>query len=97
MSIIVEIPCLTRQVGWMRCVACSDSILRPGWMWLGVTRAGVDDWIICPECMGTSQVPRYEIVNALTGERIDYEAQGVDSEGRRFYHVPLKSPEQRRS
>ena len=70
-------PILYKQIGWMKCVACSDNKCLPGRMWLGVNeRTGHDIQIECPECKGTQLVPKYKIVNALTGEEIDYENQG---------------------
>ena len=65
-----------RQIGWMKCVACSDSKRLPGQMWLGLTKAGFDDFIVCPQCKGAAEVPKYQIIDASTGEEIDYEAFG---------------------
>lgn len=62
-----------RQIGWMKCVACSDFKQRPGVMWLGVSRIGVDETITCPVCKGTSQVPRYQVIDVATGKEIDYD------------------------
>lgn len=65
-----------RQVGWMKCVACSDFKRFPGRMWLGLTRAGDDEVIACPSCNGTGQVARFQVIDASTGHEIDYEAFG---------------------
>lgn len=66
-------PVLYRQIGWMACVACSDFKRFPGRMWLGREKNGQDITIACPECNGTAQVPQYEVIEASTGKRIDYE------------------------
>lgn len=87
----VEQKVLMRQVGWMPCVACSDYKRIPGRMWLGRTRAGLDDFIICPECEGTGQVPKYQILDAVTGKEIDYEAYGRDEAGNSFHHTPKEN------
>ena len=63
------------QCGWNKCLACSDSQLKPGHMWVGHNRAGIDEWITCPECRGTSLTPRYKYVDPATGREIDYESQ----------------------
>lgn len=42
-------------------------------MWLGLKTNGTDDFVPCPECKGSGQVPRYKILDARTGEEIDYE------------------------
>lgn len=73
---------LYRQIGWMPCVACSDSIRLKGRMWLGVNRwTGVDDMVVCPVCNGTQQVPQYQVIDGDTGQEIDYEAFGRDADG----------------
>jgi hypothetical protein len=60
---------LKKQIGWMKCVACSDSTrLRPGQMWLGG-----NTWIVCPECGGKQQVPRYLFLDPATGREINQE------------------------
>ena len=64
------------QIGWMPCVACSDQKIKPGQMWLGKNQDGTDIWCACVECQGTRQVPKYKIVDAVTGIEIDYEAFG---------------------
>lgn len=62
---------ISQQVGWMPCVACRDSKLKPGYMWVGR-----DEWILCPECKGKSVVPRYKLLDPRTGCEIDYERVG---------------------
>lgn len=63
---------IQKQIGWMKCVACSDSTLkRPGQMWLGEGSL----YITCPVCNGTQQVPKVELTNVRTGERYDYEKE----------------------
>jgi len=86
----VQVPIIYRQIGWMKCVACSDATqLRRGQMWLGVNRhTGFDEYITCPECLGTQQVPRYEVIDTTTGKEIDYEAYGRDADGNVLHHVP---------
>lgn len=66
---------ITQQCGWLPCVACKDSKLRPGSMWVGHSRAGIDQWITCPECRGTAVVPQYRYYDPYTGLEIDYERQ----------------------
>jgi hypothetical protein len=61
-------PFIQKQVGWLKCVACSDSKLRPGHMWIGG-----NNWIVCPECNGTSQVAKYQLYDPLTGKEINHE------------------------
>jgi NAD-dependent SIR2 family protein deacetylase len=61
---------IQQQVGWMKCVACSDSKLRPGMMHV---RDG--QWVQCPACQGKAVVPQVKIFNPLTGREIDYERQ----------------------
>jgi hypothetical protein len=58
-----------QQIGWMKCIACSDSKLRPGYQWIGG-----NEWILCPSCKGKSVVPRYKVMDPRTGREIDYEA-----------------------
>lgn len=66
-----------RQVGWMKCVACSDWPKQPGRMWLGKNKhTGIDEWVDCPECGGTGEVPQYKIYHAGTDKEIDYETFG---------------------
>jgi len=84
----VQVPIIYRQIGWMKCSACSDSKRLTGRMWLGVNRAGIDEYAQCPECNGTAQVPRYQVVDATTGKEIDYEAYGRDADGNVLHHVP---------
>lgn len=67
----VSVPC-----GTMRCVACSDFKQQPGQMWLGYTKAGTDMLIACPACRGTGVVTRYKMLDARTGQEIDYEKPG---------------------
>jgi len=55
----------------MRCVACKDSDKmrgRRGQMWLGG-----NEWIICPNCNGTAEVPKYNIIDVRTGKLFDSE------------------------
>jgi len=86
---VVEVPVIYRQIGWMPCVACSDSRrLNKGQMWLGKNPNGTDLWTQCPECKGTGEVPRYQILDAVTGEEIDYEAYGRGEDGELIHHVP---------
>jgi hypothetical protein len=61
---------LQQQVGWMKCVACSDSKLRPGMMWIGG-----NNWIQCPECEGKAMVPRFKLMDPLSGREINQEGQ----------------------
>jgi hypothetical protein len=76
------VPVLYKQVGWMPCVACSDSRrLRLGQMWLGHKRNGTDDFVPCPACGGTGEVARHKVLDARTGEEIDYETFGRDEFG----------------
>ena len=70
------IPFIAVQVGWMKCIACSDSRRLVGRMWLGVKRNGVDDFIVCPQCNGTGQVERFKYLDARNGQEIDYEKPG---------------------
>lgn len=77
----IQQPIIYRQIGWQKCVACSDYKRIPGRMWLGHHRNGVDDFIQCPECKGTGQVPRYQVLDARTGQEIDYESYGRDENG----------------
>jgi hypothetical protein len=63
------------QCGWMKCIVCSDSRLRPGQMWVGHDKFGQDEWVECPECHGECRVPQYKIYNPETGLEIDYERQ----------------------
>lgn len=72
------VPVLYRQIGWMPCIACSDSKRLKGRMWLGTNRAGVDEFIVCPVCNGTQQVAHYQVIDAMTGKEIDYESYGRD-------------------
>jgi hypothetical protein len=60
---------IQKQVGWKKCVACSDSRLRPGMMWIGA-----NNWIECPSCKGKKVVPRVKLYDPATGQEIDYEA-----------------------
>ena len=70
----VPVPIAYRQVGWMKCVACSDFRTRPGKMWLGVNHStGIDIVTPCIECGGTARVPQYQVVDMTTGKEIDYE------------------------
>lgn len=64
---------LQKQVGWDKCVACSDSRLKPGYQWV------FTHWIVCPACNGTAQTPRYKLFDPRTGEEIDYEAPPVSA------------------
>lgn len=66
---------IIQQCGWLPCVACRDSKLRPGQMWVGKERTGIDRWITCPECGGTGQVPQVRYIDPVTGLEIDYERQ----------------------
>jgi hypothetical protein len=66
---------ITVQCGWMKCVACSDTRLYPGRMWVGKDKLGFDEWVDCPECRGTARVPQYKHLNPETGLEIDYERQ----------------------
>jgi hypothetical protein len=75
------VPVLYKQVGWMRCVACSDWPRFPGRMWLGKEPNGTDITCECPACNGRGEVPRFKILDALTGEEIDYEYFGKDENG----------------
>jgi hypothetical protein len=61
---------IQQQVGWKKCVACSDSKLRPGMMWIGG-----NNWIECPECKGKAVVPKYRHLDPQTGREINYERQ----------------------
>ena len=70
---IETIPFISRQIGWMKCIACSDNKLHPGIMWLGHNSIGADINVTCPECSGTGQVPQYEHIDVRTGQRLDYE------------------------
>ena len=81
------IPVIYRQVGWMRCIACSDWPRFPGRMWLGKNPNGTDIFTECPVCNGTAQVPRYQTLDARTGEEIDYEGLGRDKDGN---PIPIK-------
>jgi hypothetical protein len=86
------IPVIYRQVGWMICVACSDSRTmrfgaKKGQMWLGKNHDGSDIWIDCPVCKGTGETPRYQTLDARTGEEIDYEGLGRDRDGN---PIPIK-------
>ena len=67
---------ISRQVGWMQCIACSDSKRLVGRMWLGVTPGGSDIFAVCPECQGTGRVARYKHFDVTTGLEIDYERPG---------------------
>lgn len=69
-------PIISRQVGWMPCVACKDSKRLVGRMWLGVHRNGVDNFVTCPACNGTGQVARFKVFSLITGKEIDYEKYG---------------------
>ena len=73
---IEAVPFVRVPVGWMRCVACSDYRRIPGQMWLGLTRGRSDEFVACPECKGTGQVPRYKHFDTRTGQEIDYEKPG---------------------
>src|SRR5215475_3276180 len=75
------IPVMYRQVGWDRCIACSDWPRFPGRMWLGKSPVGIDLWVDCPVCKGTAQTPRYQTLDARTGIEIDYEGLGRDKDG----------------
>ena len=66
-----------RQCGWMKCVACSDSVKYIGRMWVGYDKLGQDRTIICQACLGAGEVAQYQIIDAATGEEIDYEAFGI--------------------
>ncbi len=70
------VPFITKPVGWMSCIACSDFKNRPGQMWLGYDRTGEDCTITCPVCKGTTFVPRFKHFDARTGQEIDYERPG---------------------
>lgn len=61
---------IQQQTGWQKCVACSDSKLRPGMMWIGG-----NNWIVCPECQGKAMVPKVKLLDPATGREIDYERQ----------------------
>jgi hypothetical protein len=90
MSAVIEVPVLYKQIGWQKCIACSDSRTRPGMMWLGLTKIGTDIFTPCPECNGTTQVPQYIVVDARTGKEIDYEAQVYNKETDTFiHHTPV--------
>lgn len=87
------IPVLYKQVGWMPCVACSDAHQmrfgqKKGQMWLGHNANGTDLWIDCPACGGKGEVARYQILDARTGEEIDYETFGRDEHGNPLVPVP---------
>lgn len=70
------IPFVTKPIGWMPCVACSDFKTRPGRMWLGYTKGGDDLTITCPVCKGAGQVERFQHVDVRTGQPIDPERPG---------------------
>jgi len=62
-----------QQVGWMRCIACSDAPMgRKGQMYL---LNGT--YIPCPECAGRGEVARYKVLDMRTGREIDYEGQNA--------------------
>ena len=86
------IPVIYRQVGWMICIACSDSRKMhfnqlKGQMWLGKNTDGTDIFCTCPVCGGSGETPRYQTLDARTGEEIDYEGLGRDKDGN---PVPIK-------
>jgi hypothetical protein len=65
-------PVMYRQIGWMPCVACKDAPqLKKGKMWVGG-----NSYITCVECKGKGEVPRYQVIDSLTGQEIDYETYG---------------------
>jgi hypothetical protein len=76
MKTIEAIPFITVQVGWKRCVACSDFKQAPGVMWVGYQRSGADETIPCPVCKGTGQEPIVKHLDLRTGREIDYERPG---------------------
>ena len=63
---------LTEQIGWKKCVACSDSKMHPhqGQMWIGG-----NNYVTCPVCGGSQKVPliRYR---DLSGRVIEPEKIG---------------------
>ena len=65
---------ITEQIGWQKCVACSDSRTHPGEMWLGSVK-GAREYIVCPVCHGERRVPlvRYR---DLQGREIEPERIG---------------------
>ena len=71
------VPVMTRPVGWMKCVACSDFRTQPGRMWLGYSPVtGTDYTIMCPACRGTGHVERFKQIDLRSGKEIDYERPG---------------------
>jgi hypothetical protein len=73
------VPFISRPVGWMRCIACSDYKRMPGKMWLGYNRFTGEDLLIdCPKCHGTGQVERFKHYDVRTGREIDYERPGQE-------------------
>jgi hypothetical protein len=88
----IETPIAYRQVGWMKCVACSDYKRLAGRMWLGVNRAGIDEVVDCPVCNGTGQVAKYQVVDVATGKEIDYESFGRDADGKLIFHEKKEAP-----
>ena len=93
------IPVIYRQIGWMVCVACSDARKMrfnqlKGQMWLGKNPNGTDMWVTCPVCNGSGEVPRYQTLDARTGEEIDYEGLGRDRDGNSvpIRIIPVSSP-----
>ena len=94
MTLRVEVPIAYQQIGWQKCVACSDQPRLPGRMWLGVNRVGTDINIVCPACKGTAQVPKFRVIDMTTGKEIDYEAYGRDENGNPLHFAaPLKEAE----
>jgi hypothetical protein len=74
---IEVVPFISRPVGMMRCIACSDYKRQPGKMWLGINKLTQEDILIdCPKCGGTGQVERYKHIDVRTGREIDYERPG---------------------
>jgi hypothetical protein len=45
-------------------------------MFVGVTRGGTDEFIVCPQCKGAGEVAQYQVIDAATGIEIDYESFG---------------------
>lgn len=87
---VIEVPVLYRQVGWRKCVACSDFRTKPGFMWLGKTPIGTDIVMTCIECKGEGRVPILEVVDATTGKEIDYEAEVYNKETDTYIkHTPV--------
>lgn len=59
---------VANQIGWMKCVACSDYKRKQGMMWMGG-----NEFMPCPACNGTGKVPKLQYLDVSTGREIDYE------------------------